>query len=108
MDECRARYGEVVRVDQDTENPNYPKYIFHKGELEIAVRFVDDKSVQEVFSHIDGTPLTGSEFDAVLDANVHHRKIDVDWENGHGPDGRPTLTVHCEWFKIRDKPAEGL
>jgi hypothetical protein len=48
LDECQLRYGVMLRVESKFR-PDYPQYVFKKGDIEIRVRLYNGLSAQEIF-----------------------------------------------------------
>jgi hypothetical protein len=90
--ECKARYGAVVRVDRNRED--YPQYCFLKGNVEIRVRLLNDKSGSEVFFVRGVAFLSQSQIDEILAAN----SAGFQWK----PASPPVGGYRPRWSMIRE------
>jgi hypothetical protein len=83
LDECQLRYGVMVRVESKFR-PDYPQYVYRKGDIEIRVRLYNAKSAQEIFS-ASNRELTYNERDEILRAN-RDSKTEIVWDHKFFPD----------------------
>ncbi len=68
LDECQARYGELLRIESSFRE-DYPQYCFRKGDIEIRVRLLNGKSGQEIFFVAEGGNISQSQISEILTAN---------------------------------------
>jgi hypothetical protein len=67
LEECKVRYGEVVSIERSSEA--YPQYCFRKGNIEIRVRLVNNRSGEEIFTAAYEHRMSQSQVDEILAAN---------------------------------------
>jgi hypothetical protein len=67
LEECKVRYGEVVWIERSSED--YPQYCFRKGDIEIRVRLVNNRSGEEIFTAAYEHRMSQSQIDEILAAN---------------------------------------
>lgn len=102
LDECKARYGEVIRIENEFR-PDYPQYCFQLGNIEIRVRLLNGRSGQEIFHGVD-TAMTPSQIAEILNAN----RDAIDGQNSYSRESN-ILTISTAAFdKAFKAPGTGF
>jgi hypothetical protein len=76
LDECKARYGELIRTNAG-KHVDFPTYVFQKGNIAIGVQLLNGKS-----AHEDFVPLTGNLTDQQIQEIFEANSEGAGWLNG--------------------------
>jgi hypothetical protein len=93
LPECKARYGNVIRVE--LSRPDYPQYCFRKGDIEIRVRLLNGRSGAEVFTGKYGR-MSQAQISEMLAANSGG----FEWKQA-APENFDKETYSAQWRLLR-------
>ena len=79
LDQCQQRYGVMVRVESEFR-PDYPQYVYQKGNVEIRVRLYNGLSAQEIFCALSGKLEDAQRQEIILSNEKPHIPIKTDFD----------------------------